>query len=97
MVGGKVYGQILSGTRSEKPKILFVTRDEKRKNVFGTKWQFRKILFASRRVNTFRIASISASTYMKHARELLQPTIYKVWREEQEEYFHQLTSLDEGL
>ena len=31
MVGGKVDGQILFGTRSEKPKILFGTRDEKRK------------------------------------------------------------------
>ena len=34
---------------------------------------------------------------MKHAREFLQLTIYKVWREEQEEYFQQLASLDEGL
>ena len=45
MVGGKVDGQILFGTRSEKPKILFGTRDEKRKNLFGTKWQLRKILY----------------------------------------------------
>ena len=37
VVGGKVDGQIFSGTRSEKPKILSGTRDEKRKNVFGTK------------------------------------------------------------
>ena len=50
VVGGKVDGQILSGTRSENPKILFGTRDEKRKNLFGTKWQFRKILFGSQRV-----------------------------------------------
>ena len=40
VVGGKVDGQILSGTR-----------DEKRTNLFGTKWQFRKILFGSQRVN----------------------------------------------
>ena len=40
VVGGKVDGQILSGTRSEK-----------RKNLFGTKWQFRKIVFGSQRVN----------------------------------------------
>ena len=39
VVGGKVDGQILSGTRSAK-----------RKNLFGTKWQFRKILFGSQRV-----------------------------------------------
>ena len=51
VVSGKVDGQILSGTRSEKLKILFGTRDEKRKNLFGTKWQFRKILFGSQRVN----------------------------------------------
>ena len=50
VVRGKVDGQILSGTRSEKPKIVFGTRDEKRKNLFGTKWQFRKILFDSQRV-----------------------------------------------
>ena len=31
MVGGKLDGQILFGTRSEKPKILFGARDEKRK------------------------------------------------------------------
>ena len=37
VVGRKVDGQILSGTRSEKPKILSGTRDEKRKNLFGTK------------------------------------------------------------
>ena len=35
--GEKVDGQILSGTRSKKPKILSGTRDEKRKNLFGTK------------------------------------------------------------
>ena len=34
--GGKVDGQILFGTRSEKPTILFGTRDEKRKNLFGS-------------------------------------------------------------
>ena len=50
MVGEKVDGQILSGTRSEKPKILSGTRDEKQKNLFGTKWQFRKILLGSQRV-----------------------------------------------
>ena len=50
VVGGKVDGQIVSGTRSEKPKILFGSRDEKRKNLFGTKWQFRKILLGSQRV-----------------------------------------------
>ena len=37
LFGGKVDGQVLFGTRSEKPKILFGTRDEKRKNLFGTK------------------------------------------------------------
>ena len=37
VVGGKVDGQMLSGTRSEKPKILSGTRDKKRKNLFGTK------------------------------------------------------------
>ena len=37
VVGGKVDGQILSGTRSEKLKILFGTIDKKRKNLFGTK------------------------------------------------------------
>ena len=37
VVGGKVDGQILSGTRSEKPKILSGARDEKRKNLSGTK------------------------------------------------------------
>ena len=37
VVGGKIYGQILFGTRSEKPKILFGIRDEKWKNLFGTK------------------------------------------------------------
>ena len=31
VVGGKVDGQTLAGTRSEKPKILSGTRDEKRK------------------------------------------------------------------
>ena len=36
-VGEKVDGQILSGTRSEKPKIVSGTRDEKRKNLFATK------------------------------------------------------------
>ena len=50
VIGGKVDGQILSGTRSEKPKIVSGTRDEKRKNLFGTKWQFQKILFGSQRV-----------------------------------------------
>ena len=39
MVGGKVDGQILFGTRSEK-----------RNNFFGTKWQLRKFLFGSQRV-----------------------------------------------
>ena len=51
-VGGKVDGQILFGTRSEKPKSLFGTRDEKRKNLFGTKWQLRKILFGSQRLKS---------------------------------------------
>ena len=37
VVGGKVDGQNLAGTRSEKPKILSGTRDEKRKNLSGTK------------------------------------------------------------
>ena len=37
VVGGKVDGQILFGTRSEKPKILFAARDEKQKNLFGAK------------------------------------------------------------
>ena len=35
VVGGKVDGLILFGTKSEKPKILFGTKNEKRKNVFG--------------------------------------------------------------
>ena len=30
VVGGKVDGQILFGTRSDEPKILFGARDEKR-------------------------------------------------------------------
>ena len=51
MVDGKVDGQILFGTRSEKPKILFGARDEKRTNLFGAKWQLRKILIGSQRVN----------------------------------------------
>ena len=50
VVGGKVDGQILFGTRSEKRNILFGTRDEKRKNIFGIKLQLRKILFGSQRV-----------------------------------------------
>ena len=50
VVGGKVDGQILFGTRSEKSKILFGARDAKRRNLFGTKWQLWKILFDSQRV-----------------------------------------------
>ena len=37
VVGGKVDGQILFGTRSEKPKILFGARGEKPKILFGAK------------------------------------------------------------
>ena len=55
VVGGKVDGQILCGTRSEKPKNLFGTRDEKRKNLFGTKWQSRKILFGSQGVTKIEL------------------------------------------
>ena len=64
MFGRKVHGQILFGTRSEKPKILigargekpkilFGARDEKPKILFGAKWQLRKILFGSQRINGF--------------------------------------------
>jgi len=34
---------------------------------------------------TMGISSISESTFKRHAREYLQPTIYKVWHDEQEE------------
>ena len=37
VVGGKVDGQNLFDTRSEKLKILFGARDEKPKNLFGAK------------------------------------------------------------
>ena len=47
VVSGKVDGQ-----------ILFDTRSEKRKNLFGTKWQLRKILFGSQRVNGTIYSSI---------------------------------------
>ena len=50
MVGGKVDGQNLAGTRSEKPKIFAGTRDEKRKNLSGTKLHFRKKVPGSQRV-----------------------------------------------
>ena len=52
MIGGKVDGQNLAGTRSEKPKIVAGTRDEKRKNLSGTKLHFRKKVPGSQRVNT---------------------------------------------
>ena len=64
VVGGKVDGQILSGTRSEKPKILSGTRNEKRKNLFGTKWQFRKILLGSQRVNRCKHAQMQYNQVM---------------------------------
>ena len=37
VVGGKVDGQILFGSRSEKLKILFCARGDKWKNVVGAK------------------------------------------------------------
>ena len=37
VVGGKVDGQILFGTRNEKPTILFGARGEKRKILFDAK------------------------------------------------------------
>ena len=51
MIGGKVDGQILFDTRSEKPKNLFGAKNEKWKNVFGAKWQLWKNLCGSQRVN----------------------------------------------
>ena len=59
VVGGKVDGQILFGTRSEKPIILFSTRDEKRKNLFGSKWQLQKFLFGSQRVNILQQPTVA--------------------------------------
>ena len=50
VVGEKVDGQILFGTRSEKPKISFGAKGEKPKILFGAKSQLRKILFGSQRV-----------------------------------------------
>ena len=50
VVGGKVDGQNLAGTRSEKPKILSGTRDEKRKNLSGTKLHVGKKVPGSQRV-----------------------------------------------
>ena len=49
-MGGKVDGQNLAGTRSEKPKILSGTRDEKQKKLSGTKLHFRKKVPGSQRV-----------------------------------------------
>ena len=75
MVSWKVDGQILLGTRSEKPKIVFGIRDEKRKNLFGTKWQLQKLLFASQRVNK-HVAYIFKSRFfhlhtLRHIRHTL--------------------------
>ena len=52
MVGRKVDGEILCGTRGEKPEMLFGARGEKSKNLFGgKKWQFLgKNVFGSQRV-----------------------------------------------
>ena len=43
------------------------------------------------------LVAISESTYKQHAQEYLQPTIYKVWIDEQKNLFNMLKSLDGGL
>ena len=46
VVGGKVDGQILSGTRSEKPKILFGTRMRNGKIYLALNYSFEKFHLA---------------------------------------------------
>ena len=68
VVGGKVDGQNLAGTRSEKPKILF-----------GTKLQFQKILFGSQRVNNkstlLKMLPSTEEYFLQHCRHAALATI----------------------
>jgi hypothetical protein len=43
--------------------------------------------------NAMGVVCISDSTFKKHSREYLQPTVYKVWRDEQESLFSRLRSM----
>jgi len=47
--------------------------------------------------DTIGIVSISESTFKKHSREYLQPTVYQVWKTEQEKLFHCLQSMSGKL
>ena len=51
MVGGKVDGQILFGTRSEKPKILFGIRDENGKIYLAPNDSYEKFYLAVKGLN----------------------------------------------
>ena len=90
VVGRKVDGEILFGTRSEKQKILFGTRDEKRKNLFGTKWQLRTILFGSQRVKNWRMKHKynNADVWISH---------FVTFWVEFYFYIHHLEILDSGI
>ena len=44
VIGGKVIGQILFGTRSEKPKMLFGTRDENGKIYLAPNDSYEKFI-----------------------------------------------------
>ena len=46
MVGGKVDGQNLAGTRSEKPKILFGTKLQFQKFYLAPNYSFQKFYLA---------------------------------------------------
>jgi solute carrier family 8 (sodium/calcium exchanger) len=51
---------------------------------------YRKVL---RLLDSMGIKTISETTYKRHAREYLQPTVYKVWRDSQEELIYELLAL----
>ena len=64
VVGGKVDGQFLFGTRSEKPKMLIGTSDEKRKQMYlAPNDSFEKFYFAVKGLITttkFHLTSIGS-------------------------------------
>jgi len=44
-------------------------------------------------LNTMGVVSISSSTFKKHSREYLQPTVYRVWKGEQDSQLNRLSSM----
>lgn len=47
--------------------------------------------------STMGVCSISESTFLKHSREFLQPTIYRFWRDEQDSLLQHLSSMSGSL